>query len=235
MNLPGLLPGILLRRYKRFLADIRLEDGATVTAFCPNTGSMLGCSEPGRTVYLSRSRNPLRKYPLTWELISMPDALVGVNTWRTNAIVAEALQSGRITELARFTSMKREVVTSPGVRLDFGLSVPDCDDVRSRCFLEVKNCSLVRKGIAAFPDAVTMRGRKHLLELIRLAEEGHAAAILFCVQRADGRLFSPAEDIDPEYALLLRRAADAGVLVLARFAHVDPTQVTLAAPLPVLL
>jgi sugar fermentation stimulation protein A len=227
VRLPPLTPGVLLRRYKRFLADV--EIGAeTVTAHCPNTGSMLGCSEPGRTVHLSRHDSAKRKHVYTWELINMETSLVGVNTARTNAIVREALEEGKIPNLSHYDKVRSEVKLGRGTRIDLLLQGPDVPDYH----LEVKNCTLVRNETAEFPDAASDRGRKHLQELTRLCEAGRPAGVFFLVQRMDARSFRPAREIDPEYARLLRRGAELGLQVHAYDATVELSGIRVRNALP---
>lgn len=211
-----LRPGTLVRRYKRFLADVRCENGKTVTVLCPNTGSMRACSEPGRPVMLSYHPGEGRKYAYTWEMIRMGDSWVGINTAIPNALVAMAVKYGMVPELISFPSVRREVPCGES-RLDFVLEGPP-----GKCFMEVKSVSLVEDGAALFPDAVTERGLRHLEELIKVQREGHRAVAFFLVQRGDGRIFRPADHIDPAYGDALRRAAEAGVEVLVYGAVVSP-------------
>lgn len=215
---PPLTFGTLIKRYKRFLADIRLEDGSTLTVHCPNTGSMRSCSTPGNPVAISRSNNPKRKYPHTLEMIKEGDCWVGVNTSLTNSLVAEAIESGVISEFANAETLKREVKVSAGSRLDLAIATEG-----KTTFIEIKNCSMLKDSCAMFPDAVTARGTKHLNELISLHQEGHGACIFFLVQRMDATSFSPARHIDPLYAETLHLAQQAGVQVLAYQADVSPT------------
>ena len=225
-----LQPGILLKRYKRFLADIELADKKVLTVHCPNTGSMLGCSQPGSQVMISRSDNPGRKYPHTLEMVQAGSAWVGVNTSRTNKLVREALEKKVVKEFGRLDSIVQEVKTSAGTRLDFLLERED-----TRIYMEVKNCSLAEKRAAMFPDAITARGTKHLHELSALKKQGHMAAVFFCVQRGDADYFMPAHHIDPVYAETLVNVASAGVMVLAYQADVNPREITIARKLPVKL
>jgi sugar fermentation stimulation protein A len=220
--------GKLIRRYKRFLADIRLPDGTEITIHCPNSGSMRSCSEPGSPVCFSRSDNPARKYPHTLEMVHNGTTWIGVNTSRTNAIVAEALKNGRIGELNGFQLMKREVKTSDNSRLDLML-----EKNGKKTYIEVKNCSLVEDGRALFPDAVTARGTKHLKELARLVSRGHRGVILFLVQRLDAQRFAPAAAIDPVYAATLKDVQRLGVLALAYQAEVTPEKIEVVGSLPV--
>lgn len=220
--------GILIRRYKRFLADIKLPDGAEITIHCPNSGSMRSCSDPGSPVCYSRSGNPARKYPHTLEMVHNGSTWIGVNTARTNAIVAEALKNGMIGELSGFETMAREVKTSDTSRLDLMLETNG-----KKTYIEVKNCSLVQDGMALFPDAVTARGTKHLRELARLVSAGHGGVILFLVQRRDARCFAPAAAIDPLYAQTLAEVRRAGVMALAYQADVRPEKIEVVGPLVV--
>jgi sugar fermentation stimulation protein A len=229
MRFPSrLLRGTLIQRYKRFLADVRLADGSVVTAHCTNTGSMMGCKEPGSTVYLSRSNKEGRKLPYTWELVKVGGTWVGINTMHPNKLVAEAIETGIITELYGFGAIRREVVTSPGTRLDLCL-----EGAQGLYFVEVKNVTLAVNGAAAFPDAVTERGTKHLKELMRLKKKGHRAAVVFVIQRSDCDRFRPADEIDGEYGLWLRKAIKAGVAALPYRARVSATEVVLTQRLEI--
>ncbi|MFP4474954.1 MAG: DNA/RNA nuclease SfsA [Desulfatibacillaceae bacterium] len=211
LSWPPLLPGTLIRRYKRFLADVRMDDGAEVTAHCPNSGRMTACSEPGRPVWISRQDNPKRKLEYTWEIISMPDSLVGVNTMVPNRLVARAIRAGAVEALAGYEKVCTEVRLATGSRLDLLLTAVGLPD----CYVEVKNCTLVRDGVAMFPDAPTTRGRKHVRELANLVAGGARCVSFHLVQRMDAVRFEPARHVDPEYAEGLREAAAAGVEVLA--------------------
>ena len=222
--------GILLRRYKRFLADVRLPDGKSLTIHCPNSGSMRSCSESGSPVCFSTSENPKRKYPHTLEMVWNSATWVGVNTSRSNTIVAEALADGKIQELEGFEKLQREVKTSEGNRLDILLETGE-----KSTYIEVKNCSLVENGIALFPDAVTTRGTKHLQELCRLVEQGHRGVIFFLVQRGDADRFCPAATIDPLYARTLSSVHEQGVEILAYQAEVQPESIEIVRKLPVIL
>jgi sugar fermentation stimulation protein A len=208
---PELTPGLLLKRYKRFLADVKLETGEIVTAHCPNTGSMKGCSEPGRTIYLSSHNNPKRKYKYTWELIAMPTSLVGVNTLVPNRLVFKSIEQKLIPELSGYNRIQREVKIGDHSRIDLMLT----DGGAKSCYIEIKNCTLVDEAIAHFPDAVTSRGRKHLVELENLVKAGHRCMMFYFIQRMDARVFRPADRIDPEYGRRLRQAVENGIEVLA--------------------
>lgn len=225
-----LTEGILLRRYKRFLSDIKLLDGSTITAHCPNTGSMLSCSTPGSSVFLSHSDNTARKYPHTLEMIKVGPTWVGVNTARTNGLVMEAIRSGCISEFAGADGIYPERKTSSHNRLDLMVSHAGCTS-----YIEVKSCSLAVDGCAMFPDAVTTRGAKHLQELTRLAQEGFGAAIFFLVQRMDADHFAPATHIDPVYGKALLQAKASGVRVLVYQAEVSPEGIQIVNGLPFVL
>ena len=230
MRLPPIRKtGTLIKRYKRFLADIKLENGEILTVHCPNSGSMRGCSEPGSPVILSRSDNPKRKYAWTLEMVRVEGVWVGVNTARTNKIVHEALENGVIDEWGRILAIRPEVRVSDKSRLDFQIETET-----GRIYLEVKNCSLAEDNIALFPDAVTSRGTRHLLELAALAGQGYRSAVLFCVQRADIRAFAPAIDIDLVYSRTLAEVQQQGVRILAYQADVQPKEIVLARKLPVI-
>ena len=226
---PPLIPGILIKRYKRFLADIELPGGEIVTAHCPNSGSMTTCSEAGRPVYISRADNPKRKLKYTWELIEMPESLVGVNTLVPNRLVARTILSGQVEALSGYEHLTREVKVGDHSRIDLCLS----SHQGKRCYVEVKNCTLVENGRASFPDAVTTRGLKHLNELQGLVEAGHRGVIFYLIQRMDARLFAPADHIDPDYGRGLRKAIENGVEILVYDVTIDPTQICLNKEIPI--
>lgn len=225
-----LIAGTLLRRYQRFLADVRLDDGGIVTDHTPNTGSMLGCCLPGCRVWLRETGNSTRKYPLVWELVEAePGVLVGINTGVANALVREAIENGVIGELQGYGVIRREVrYGEEGSRIDLLL-----ENGVDRCYVEVKSVTLVEEGAALFPDAVSRRGTKHLRELATMVRQRYRAIIFFCVQRADALELRPADRIDPVYGQTLRQVVAAGVEALAYQARVDLDGVTLQAPLPV--
>jgi sugar fermentation stimulation protein A len=228
MQLPQpLLPGRLLRRYQRFLADVELADGRVVTAHTPNTGSMRQCAVPGHRVLLSASANPARKLPYTWELVEVNGHWVDVNTQRANRVVEEALHTGALTAFAGCTV--RPEFPWGASRFDFRL-----ERGGELTLLEVKNVTLCcGDHLACFPDAVTERGQKHLRELLRAKGEGWRAAVLFLVQRGEAQAFTPADAIDPEYGRLLRAAVQGGVEVQAYRTAVTPAAVTIDRVLPV--
>lgn len=230
MRLPPLVAGTLVRRYKRFLADVLLEDGSEVTVHCPNSGSMKGCATPGSRLFLSRSPNLKRKYPLGWELVEADGFWAGINTGLPNYLTREAIENGTVRELQGYSAIRPEVPYGEHSRIDLLLEGPI-----GRCFVEVKNVTLVEGGRALFPDAVTTRGQKHLLELMRVVREGDRGVIFFTVQRGDGNSVSPADLIDPEYGRLLRLAMDNGVEALAYRALVTPEEIMLTERLPVIV
>lgn len=236
-----LIKGTLVRRHSRFLADIELESGEFITAHTSNTGSMLGCKDPGSTVWLSKSDNVKRKYPYTWEIIEVESALgvtpVGINTMRSNALVKEAIENQVITELQGYQHIKGEVKYGlENSRIDLLLSnSQDNRRVKSPCYVEVKNVTLVENQIAYFPDAISARGTKHLRELAEIVRQGGRAVIFYCVQRADVKEFRPAEKIDPEYARQLRESLKIGVEAIAYFANVSEKSIYLEKKLPVVV
>lgn len=230
-----LIPGRLVKRYKRFLSDIELEDGSVVTAHCANSGSMLSVKEPGSEVWLSPARNPNRKLKYTWELIRIGEALVGINTAHPNALVEEAVKDGTISELAGYETVRREVKYGKNSRIDLLLE----GGGRPTCYVEVKNVTLKRDdtpgGLAEFPDAVTARGAKHLVELSDMVAEGHRAVMVYLVQRPDCGRFTVAADIDPAYAEALEAARKAGVEALCYDCRVETDGIEVARPLPLAL
>lgn len=230
MKLPPLITGVLVKRYKRFLADVILEDGSLTTVHCPNSGSMKGCAEPGSRVYLSRSPNLKRALPLTWELVESYGVWAGINTCLPNRLTREAIENGAVVELQGYTTIRPEVPYGEASRIDLLL-----ENSEGRCFVEVKNVTLVDDNRALFPDAVTTRGQKHLHELMRVVREGDRGVIFFTVQRSDGHSVSPADLIDPEYGRLLRQAIENGVEALAYRAVVTPQEIVLTERLPVLI
>lgn len=222
-----LVPGILIQRYKRFLADVTTAGGVTVTASCPNTGSMLGLTKPGSKVWLSESDSPTRKYRHTWEMIEADlgtgPHLVGINTGRPNALVTEAIETGTIAELAGYPMLRREVKYGLNSRIDVLLS--GGRDNRD-CYVEVKNVHLMREnGLAEFPDSKTERGAKHLRELANMVGEGHRAVMVFLVQRSDAENFKLARDIDPAYAAAFQAAAASGVEMLCYKCQLSPVEI----------
>ena len=231
---PPLEEGRLIRRYKRFLTDIETLTGELLTIHCPNTGSMLNCMVEGGQVWFSRSTDPKRKLPGTWEIAETPQGrLACVNTARANQLVEEALRAGVITELGGFTALKREVpYGQEKSRIDFRLEYP-----QGAAYVEVKSVTLGFDGspVAAFPDAVTQRGAKHLRELAHLAREGVRAVQLYCVNLSGIDAVRPAVEIDAGYAAALREAKAAGVEVLAYGARVTPQEIIIDRRLDVMI
>ncbi len=222
-----LIPGILIQRYKRFLADVTIAGGVTVTASCPNTGSMMGLTTPGSKVWLSESDSPTRKYRHTWEMIEADlgtgSHLVGINTGRPNALVTEAIQTELIPELSGYSTLRREIRYGVNSRIDVLLSGGKDD---RDCYVEVKNVHLLREtGLAEFPDSKTERGAKHLRELASMVEQGHRAAMVFLVQRSDAESFRLAADIDPTYAAAFQTAAASGVEMLCYRCRLSPSEI----------
>jgi sugar fermentation stimulation protein A len=230
-----LIPGTLARRYKRFLADVVLESGEMTTVHVANPGAMTGLDRPFSRVWLSGSDNPLRKLPLTWELVETDlgsgTEFVGVNTQQPNTLVAEALKEGLIPELRHYTSVRQEVKYGAKSRVDFLLESPS----RRPCCLEVKNVHLMRKPrIAEFPDCVTDRGAKHMEELSATIASGSRAVVLFVIQIASADRFAIARDIDPAFAAAFDQARRQGVQMLAWRCNVNLNGIEIAAPVPIL-
>lgn len=218
-----LIPGKLIKRYKRFLADIELESGEIITAHCPNSGSMKTCQTPGWKVLLSYHNIPTRKYKHTWEMVHNGNCWIGINTGIPNQIVEEAINNKAIESLRGYSEIKREVKYGKNSRIDILLKKDD-----EQCFIEVKNVTLVEEdGCYYFPDSVTERGRKHLSELIDMVQQGHRSVMLYVIQRSDGSLFKTASHIDPAYAKSLREAHQKGVEILVYQANVNPESIIL--------
>ncbi len=226
---PALITGKLINRYKRFLADVLLGTGETITVHCPNSGSMKGCAIEGAKVWLSVSDNPKRKYPHTWELIKAPETFIGINTLVPNRLVKKACENNAIEELSGYEHVKSEVKTNSHTRLDLMLESPD----KKKCYVEIKNCTLVEDGVAMFPDAVTTRGQKHLEELERLVSEGHRGVIFFLIQRTDATIFQPADTIDKIYGKKLRKAVNNGVEIIVRDTLIDADRICIGKRVPV--
>ena len=223
-----LVRGRLIKRYKRFLSDVALDGGKTVTAHCANPGSMLGLDRPDSEVWLSPARNPARKLRYSWELVRVGDALVGVNTAHPNGIVAEAVERGRIPDLAGYETARREVRYGKNSRIDLLLEAAG----RPPCYVEVKNVHLKRRTHAEFPDAVTVRGAKHLAEMTEMVAAGCRAVTVYLVQRGDCDGFGIADDIDPAYAAALVRARAAGVEAICYSCKLTTEAIVLDKALP---
>ncbi len=229
-----LQPATLIRRYKRFLADVVLPNGEEITVHTPNTGAMTGCAEPGSTVFLRDVDNPKRKYRYSWEMTeNSQGVMVGVHTGLTNALVREAIESGVVAELQGYETIRQEVkYGEEGSRID--LLLEGHADGRD-CYVEIKNVTTCdEQGFGYFPDAVSSRATKHLRELMGVVERGGRGVIFFCVQRGDVERVRPADEIDPKYGETLRQALAAGVEALACRALVRPDVVILDTPLPVI-
>ncbi len=229
-----LLPARLVKRYKRFLADVIFEDGRAATATCPNTGSMIGLTTPGARVWVSTSTSLTRKYALTLEIVEADlgagPTLVGVNTNHPNRLVEEAILDGRIGELAGYSSLRREVKYGQSSRIDLLLE----DERRPACYVEVKNVHLSRRaGLAEFPDSITARGIKHLAELAAMVAEGKRAAMVYLVQRADGDELRLARDIDAGYGEAFDTARSAGVEMLCYACRVGLEAIEVERRLPI--
>jgi sugar fermentation stimulation protein A len=236
MRFPApLIPATLIRRYKRFLADVVLESGETITVHVANPGAMLGLAAPSSRVWLSRSDSPTRKLPYSWELIEVDFGagaeLVGVSTGHPNALVAEAIAAGRIAELAGYGSVRREVKYGRNSRVDFLLEQPG----RPPCYVEVKNVHMMRRpGLAEFPDCVTARGAKHLDELGGVLAAGGRAVMLYIVQIGSADRMALARDLDPGYGAAFDRARAKGLEAIAYRCTIDCSALDVAGPVPVL-
>jgi sugar fermentation stimulation protein A len=235
MNLPSpLLRGTLLQRYKRFLADVRLDDGRIVTATCPNTGSMMGLTAAGAVVWLSESDSPTRKYRHIWEMVEADlgkgPTLVGVNTSHPNRLVTEAIEARRVKRLAGYANLRREVKYGANSRIDILLECPQ----KGLCYVEIKNVHLSRKhGLAEFPDSVTQRGVKHLAEMSDMVRGGHRAVMVYLIQRADANRLALARDIDAAYGEAFDRATAAGVEAIALRCRMSPQAIEVDKTVPI--
>lgn len=231
---PPLQEARLIRRYKRFLADIELPDGQQLTIHCPNTGSMLNCGGPGSRIWYSTSDNPGRKYANTFEQVELADgSIAGIHTGRANALVQEGIENGLIAELQGYEQIQREQrFGEEKSRIDFLLRGHAS---QTDCFVEVKSVTLARgDGLGEFPDAVTTRGQRHLRDLMRIVQEGRRAVLMFCVQHTGIRRVAAARTIDPDYADALEQARAAGVEVLAYGAEISPEEIRLVSAVPLM-
>lgn len=229
-----LLPGRLIKRYKRFLADVALDEGEMITATCPNTGSMMGLVEPGSRVWVSVSDSPTRKYPHTWEMVEADlgegPGLVGINTNHPNKLVAEAIDGGMVKALKGYPTLRREVKYGRNSRIDILLECP----VKGACYVEIKNVHMMRQaGHAEFPDSVTERGAKHLAEMSDMVGDGHRAVMVYLVQRGDATSLSLAADVDPRYVTAFKAARDAGVEAIALRCRVSPREIAVEKAIPI--
>ncbi len=221
-----LIHGTFIKRYKRFLTDVKLDDGTEVVAHCTNSGTMQSCLENGAEVYLSPVNDPKRKTRFTWEMIKINGNWVGINTGNPNKLAFEAISAGTVPGLEGYTTVKREV-TFEDSRFDIY-----AENANEKCFVEVKNVTLKVDNYARFPDAVTVRGQKHLKTLMEVKKKGMRAVMLYIIQRLDVDIFAPADDIDPVYSTLLKQAVDAGVEVIPMQARVMPEKIELFRQLP---
>ncbi|WP_424985675.1 DNA/RNA nuclease SfsA [Microbulbifer sp. S227A] len=228
-----LVPARLIRRYKRFLADCRLEDGREITAHCANPGSMLGLAQPGQKVWLEPNDDPRKKLKFGWRLVDHENGhFTGVDTSVPNRALRAALIAGQVEGLAAYQTVRPEVRYGESSRIDFLLSQPGLRDA----YVEVKSVTLCRQpGLAEFPDSVTKRGAKHLVELSRVAAQGHRAVMLYLVQRTDCTGFDLARDIDPDYATAYDAARDRGVETLCFGTRITPQDIDLGQPVAVLI
>ena len=226
MDFPDpLLRGTLVKRYKRFMADVMLESGDTVTAHCANTGAMLGVQNPGSEVWLSPARNPDRKLKFTWEMIRIGESLVGINTAHPNKIVAEAIEAGKIPELSGYGDLRREVKYGTNSRIDILLS----EDSKPDCYVEIKNVHLMRDtGVAEFPDSVSTRAAKHQGELANMVEQGARSVTVYLCQREDCDSFRLAADIDPDYARAVKDAKQRGVEAICYACALTPEAISVS-------
>lgn len=222
-----LVRGTLLRRYNRFLADVRLADGAVVVAHCPNSGTMKTCADPGASVLLTPHDDPARKLKYTWELSAVGDGWVGVNTARPNAVVAEAIAAGALPSLAGYPTIRREVAYGTNSRIDLLLEGP-----QGRAWVEVKNVSLKDGRVARFPDAVTERGLKHLREMSRQVRQGDRAFLVFFMSRPDCDVVGVAREVDPAYAKGVAAALKAGVRFVGARAEATPEEIVVRGEIP---
>lgn len=221
-----LIHGRLIKRYKRFLADVKLDSGEIITAHCTNSGSMKSCLEDNAEVYLSPVDDPKRKTKFTWEMIKINGDWVGINTGNPNKLAFEAVKNGVIEKLKGYTKVKREV------KFDDSRFDVMATNEKETCFIEVKNVTLKEGNYALFPDAVTTRGKKHLETLIKVKKQGMRAVMLYIVQRMDVSVFAPAKEIDPDYSQTLKKAYEKGVEIIPVQARVTPEKIDLIKELP---
>lgn len=230
-----LVKGTLIKRYKRFLADITLEDGQVITAHVANSGRMTGVSDPGSTVWLLPNRSKTAKLPFRWELIEVEDTLIGVNTGRPNALVQEAIEDTVIAPLAGYKSLRREVKYGANSRIDLLLEGPANPALPQTAYVEVKNVHTREGDKATFPDAVTARGLKHLQEMTQMVREGHRAVMIYCIQRGDCTSFDTDDPVDPAYGAGLRQAIKDGVEAYAYGCDMSLTGIYVRREIPLKL
>ncbi len=222
---PALQPATLIKRYKRFLADVILADGDEVTIHCANTGAMTGCGSEGDTIWYSTSANPKRKYPYSWELTETSQGhMIGINSARANHLAREGIEAGIIPQLSGYAELQSEVkYGNENSRIDILLSDKD----KGKCYIEVKSVSLLENDCGYFPDAKTARGQKHIRELITVRQQGHRAVLLFIAQHSGITQVKPAKHIDKDYSELIKQAIHEGVEVLAYTTTIDPDRIEL--------
>ena len=226
-----LITGTLIKRYKRFLADITLDNGEEITAHCANPGAMTGLAAAGSKVWLSKSTNPKRKLKYSWEMVEADGTLVGINTAHPNKIAVEAINNGAIAELTGYQSLKTEQRYGNNSRIDILLK----DEAKPPCYVEIKNVHLMRKpGLAEFPDSVTARGAKHLDELAEMVKRGNRAVMVYLIQRSDAKSFALAKDIDPHYAARFAAARAAGVEAIAYACALSEVEIKLTEKIELL-
>jgi sugar fermentation stimulation protein A len=224
-----LIKGKLIKRYKRFLADVELENGKIIIAHCTNSGSMLSCLEEGADVYLSPVSSPTRKTKFTWEMININHQWIGINTNIPNLLVYNSILAGDIEKVGKYKILKREVTFSDS-RFDiYG------ENENEKCFIEVKNVSMKDGKFARFPDAITKRGTKHLKTLMEVKKQNMRAIMIYIIQRMDVEIFAPAVEIDPEYTKTLKKAFSAGVEIIPLQAKVTPDYIEIVREIPFLL
>jgi len=226
-----LIYATLIRRYKRFLADVKLPDGNTVTVHCPNSGSMLQCAEPNWKVALTPANNPKRKTQFTWQLVHNKKCWIAINTHLSNHIVSEAIKNKQIPEVANYNNIQNEV-TIGNSRIDIKLTQKNLPD----CYIEVKNVTLLDQNKNyTFPDSITTRGTKHIQELIQVKQNGKRAILLFLIQRSDGQNFTPAKTIDPKFAQTLKNAYENGVEILPYQTTITPKKITITKKIKLII
>lgn len=233
LKFPPLIEARLIKRYKRFLVDVHMQDDSVLTAHCANTGAMTSCQPENARVWLSKSDNPKRKYAYSWQLVELEDnALACINTGMTNSVAKQALELGQIKELQKYKTIKSEVIYgTESSRVDFLL-----ENENSRCFVEVKHVTLkLDSGLGAFPDAVSVRAQKHLRELQWQVEQGDRAVLLFLIMRSDIDQITPADDIDKVYGQLLRQVVKQGVEVLAYKTDINLEGIKVTHSIPLIL
>lgn len=230
----NLIRGKLIKRYKRFLADVQLDNGEMVTAHCANSGSMMGLKDAGSLVWLSPQTNPKAKLRYKWELVAVEGCLVGINTAHPNRLVQDAIQDGTISELEGYENLRREMKYGQNSRIDIFLSGSTMGE--ADCYVEVKSVTLSRtKTIAEFPDSVTARGTKHLNELSQMVADGYRAMMVYLIQRNDCTEFSIADDLDPTYKAALDSALHNGVEAVCYGCNLSPKEIIVEARIPIRL